>query len=92
MTPVPDWLRPIRRSAGGGRWHWWFLWPTLALILVAFVLRDSRVIAPMAVLLGATMLTFVADALRSGVVEVRGGTFVRDRRPIRSGFTWQERV
>lgn len=78
--------RYSRRESEPRRWAWWFGIPFLALGALTWVLHEERLVAPTMVLLGASGVAFALDGVRTGVVEVKFGTYSRLRHPISFWF------
>lgn len=70
------------RSPEPRRFAWWFGYPFLALGALAWALQENRLVAPAIFLFGATGVAFAIDGIRTGVVEVKWGTYSRVRDPI----------
>jgi hypothetical protein len=70
------------RSPEPRRFARWFGYPFLALGALAWALQEERLVAPVVVLFGATGVALALDGIRTGVVEVKFGTYSRVRNPI----------
>ena len=74
------------RSPERRRFAWWFGYPFLAVGALAWVLQETRLVAPGILLFGAALVAFAVDGIRTGVVEVKFGTYSRVRNPINFWF------
>jgi len=70
----------IRRLA------WWFGIPFLAIGVLAWMLQEDRLVPPTVLLFGATGVALAVDGVRTGVVEVKFGTYSRVQVRSISGF------
>jgi hypothetical protein len=70
------------RDEGPRRWAWWFGVPFLALGLLAWLLREDRLVPLVMLLFGATGVALAIDGIRTGIVEVKVGTYSRLQQPI----------
>ena len=74
------------RSPKPRRFAWWLGYPFLALGALAWALQENRLVAPVIFLFGATAVALAVDGIRTGVVEVKSGTYSRVRNPINFWF------
>lgn len=74
------------RSPEPRRFAWWFGSPFLALGALAWALQEDRLFAPVTLLFGAAGVALAVDGVRTGVVEVKFGTYSRVRNPINFWF------
>jgi hypothetical protein len=74
------------RSPEPRRFAWWFGYPFLALGALAWALQENRLVVPVILLFGATGVALAVDGIRTGVVEVKVGTYSRERNPINFWF------
>jgi hypothetical protein len=74
------------RSPEPRRFAWWFGYPFLALGALAWALQEERLVVPVVFLFGAMGVALAVDGIRTGVVEVKFGTYSRVRNPINFWF------
>ena len=88
---MPD-MSPGTISRSSGRspesrcFAWWFGYPFLALGALAWAFQENRLVAPAILLFGATGVALAVDGIRTGTVEVKFGTYSRERNPINFWF------
>jgi hypothetical protein len=74
------------REAEPRRWAWWFGAPFLALGALAWFLQEDRLVPLVMLLFGASGVALAIDGIRTGVVEVKFGTYARLQQPISFWF------